>query len=86
MVMNSKSTGPVERKVTFGTVATYLGSIAVLSVLQAFSTDTNMFGALPALVGIPLTAVLPALINLVVAYKAKHTPRNDEDAVQGKGL
>lgn len=71
--------GPVERKVTVATVASYLGFVALLAVLNAVA-DANLISELPDVAEIFLAPVLPTLITFVSGYAAKHTPRNDPAA------
>ena len=66
--------GPIERKVTAATVATYLGSVGLLAVLNGVA-DTNLITALPDLAEVFIAPMVPAAIALVAGYIARHTPR-----------
>lgn len=73
---------PIEWKVKVATIATYAGSLALLGALQAVSSDKDIFGAIPAWLGVILTPVIPTAITAVSAYVAKHTPRPDLEMPQ----
>lgn len=68
---------PIEWKVKVASFATYAGSLALLGLLQAVSTDKDIFGAIPVWLGVILTPIVPTVITAVSAYVAKHTPRPD---------
>jgi hypothetical protein len=68
--------GPVETKVKVASIATYLGSLALLAVLNGV-TDTNLISGLPDVAEVLLAPVIPAAISLVAGYAARHTPRPD---------
>lgn len=76
-VPSPRPAGPIEWKVKVAALATYIGSVALLGLLQAFSTDVDLFGAIPAWLGVILTPILPTFITALSAYVAKHTPRPD---------
>lgn len=69
-------TAPIEAKVRWASVATYVGSVAGLAVLQAV-TDTELIAVLPDLVEPFVLALLPAATALLAGYRAQHTPRPD---------
>lgn len=76
---NDNIKAPVEKKVTVATVASYLGFVALLAVLNAIA-DANLIENLPDVAEVFLAPVLPTLITFVASYAARHTPRNDPAA------
>ncbi|MGW6499309.1 hypothetical protein [Nonomuraea angiospora] len=68
---------PVERKVTASTAGSYLGLLAVLTVLQAVSADLDLIAFLPDWAETLAVPLLPGLITYVSGYVAKHTARPD---------
>jgi len=73
---------PVEAKVKAATLATYLGSVGVLAVLQAVSGDLSLIAFLPDWLETILVPLVPTAITAVSSYKADHTPRPDLPADQ----
>lgn len=73
---NSTPAAPVETKVKVATIATYLGSLALLAILNGI-TSTNLVAGLPDVIEVFVAPMLPAAITLVTGYLAKHTPRPD---------
>ena len=69
-------TGPVERKVAWASIATYVGSAAGVAALQAV-TDAQLVTALPDILEPLVLALLPAASTFLGGYKARHTPRPD---------
>lgn len=67
---------PVETKVKAAAIATYFGLVALLAVLNAVA-DANLVTALPDVVEVFVAPMLPTLITLLAAYKARHTRRPD---------
>jgi hypothetical protein len=67
---------PIEIKVKVATVATYLGSLAALAVLNGI-TSTNLVAGLPDVIEVFVAPLIPAAITLVSGYVARHTPRPD---------
>ncbi|WP_433444535.1 hypothetical protein [Nonomuraea sp. CA-141351] len=67
----------VERKVTASTAGSYLGLLAVLTVLQAINADLDLIAFLPDWLESLTIPLLPGLITYVSGYKAKHTARPD---------
>ncbi|MEU4511795.1 hypothetical protein AB0G05_20065 [Nonomuraea wenchangensis] len=67
----------VERKVTASTAGSYLGLLAVLTVLQAVNADLDLIAFLPDWLESLTIPLLPGLITYVSGYKAKHTARPD---------
>ncbi|MFI6182505.1 hypothetical protein ACIA8R_43750 [Nonomuraea sp. NPDC051191] len=68
---------PVERKVTAATAGSYLGLLAVLTVLQTVNADLDLIAGLPDWLESLAVPLLPGLITFVSGYKSKHTPRPD---------
>jgi hypothetical protein len=71
----------VESKVKVASIATYLGLLALLAILNGVS-DTNLVTGLPDVVEVLVAPMIPAAIGLVAGYVAKHTPRPDLPASQ----
>lgn len=67
---------PVEVKVKAASIATYLGLVALLAVLNAVS-DTNLIAGLPDVIEVFVAPLVPTAIAFVAGYVAKHTPRPD---------
>jgi hypothetical protein len=67
----------VETKVTAATAGSYLGLLAVLTVLQAVNADLDLIGFLPDAVETLAIPLLPGLITYVSGFMAKHTRRPD---------
>ncbi|TMR99501.1 holin [Nonomuraea basaltis] len=67
----------VERKVTASAAGSYLGLVAVLTVLQTVNADLDLIAFLPDWLESLTIPLLPGLITWVSGYKAKHTPRPD---------
>ncbi|MCP2363085.1 hypothetical protein HD597_010105 [Nonomuraea thailandensis] len=68
---------PVEAKVKWASFGGYLGSVALLAVLQAVDADHSLIAFWPdwaEAVAIPL---LPTAIATVSGWRARHTPRPD---------
>ena len=64
-----------ERKVTISTVATYLGSVAILAVVEAAGT-VNYATALPqGWAQVLLLPVIPGVLAAVAGWAAPHTRR-----------
>ncbi len=68
---------PIERKVTAATAGSYLGLVAVLTVLQTVGADLDLIAFLPDWLESLAVPLLPGLITYVSGYKAKHTARPD---------
>ncbi|WP_113704736.1 holin [Nonomuraea lactucae] len=68
---------PVERKVSAATAGSYLGLVAVLTVLQTVNADLDLIAFLPDWLESLTIPLLPGLISYVSGYKAKHTARPD---------
>ncbi|MEV0313510.1 hypothetical protein [Nonomuraea fuscirosea] len=68
---------PVERKVTAAAAGSYLGLVAILSVLQTVNADLDLIAILPDWLESLTIPLLPGLISWVSGYKAKHTARPD---------
>ncbi|MDJ0461545.1 holin [Streptomyces sp. H27-C3] len=66
---------PVEKKVTFATVAAYLGSTGLLAILTAVQGDAGLVAPLPDPAEPFVLALIPASITFVAGWAAKHTHR-----------
>ena len=66
---------PVEKKVTAGAVATYLGSTGLLAILAAAKDNAQLVGFLPDGVAPFVLAIAPTAIAFVSGWAAKHSPR-----------
>lgn len=73
---------PVEAKVQWASVATYIASVAGIAVLRAF-TDDGLIAALPDPFEPVVLALLPAATAWLGGFKARHTPRPDLDDPPG---
>lgn len=71
----------VETKVKAASIASYLGLVALLAVLNGVS-DTNLVTGLPDVVEVLVAPMIPAAISLVAGYVAKHSRRPDLPAAQ----
>lgn len=72
--------GPVEKKVTWASVGTYLGLVAVLAVVNAVNSDATLISGLPDWLETLLLPLIPAAVSFLSGYTAKHTPRTDAEA------
>lgn len=68
--------GPVEKKVTVATVASYVGGVALMGVLNAIG-DANLIAGLPDVIEAFIAPMLPTAITFVGGWAATHTPRPD---------
>lgn len=73
--MTVTTNAPVEKKVKAATVATYLGSVIVLAVLGAVSSNPLLISGLPDWIEAVVIPVIPALVTFFTAYRTAHTPR-----------
>lgn len=74
------SSGPVEVKVSAAAIATALSGFAV------WAAQTYWFrGEVPAPVVAVIQVVVPALVAFTAGWLARHTPRDDPDAVGPPG-
>lgn len=69
---------PVETKVTAASVATYLGSTALLAVLTAAQGDARLVEFMPDGLAPFVLGAIPTAIAFVGGWVAKHTPRPPE--------
>ncbi|MEU0634522.1 holin [Streptomyces sp. NPDC005989] len=74
---------PVEAKVKAASAATFLAGLAV-AVLNAITADSSLLGPLPSWVQAPLLALVPAALAWLAGYRARHTPRDHVDPIQGR--
>ncbi|MEU8319623.1 hypothetical protein AB0C33_14720 [Nonomuraea sp. NPDC048881] len=68
---------PVERKVTAATAGSYLGILAVLTVLQTVNADLDLIAWLPDWLESLAVPLLPGLITYASGYVTRHTARPD---------
>lgn len=66
----------VEKKVTAATAGTFLGSTALLSVLEAARDNAELVGWMPSGLAPFVLALVPTAITFVSGWVAKHTPRD----------
>ncbi|MDQ3431394.1 MAG: holin [Actinomycetota bacterium] len=66
---------PIERKVTAGTIAAYLGSTGLLAILTTVQGDAGLVSGLPDYAEPFVLALVPASITAVAGWVARHTPR-----------
>lgn len=74
MTRPAQPKAPVEAKVTWASVATYIGSLVGLAVLQGVA-DTELIAALPAVIEPFVLALVPAATSFLTGYRTRHTPR-----------
>lgn len=65
---------PMETKVKAQSLATYLGLLALLAILNGFS-DLNLVAGLPDAVEVFVAPMIPTAIGTVAGWVAKHSPR-----------
>ena len=68
---------PVEKKVTWAAIGTYLGGVALLAVCTAVGSDPGLISGLPDWLESLLLPLVPAAVSFLGGYTAKHTPRPD---------
>lgn len=69
---------PIEKKVTAATIATYFGSVVMLAILGAVSSNPLLISGLPDWIEAILIPVIPALVTFFTAYRTAHTPRPED--------
>lgn len=67
---------PVEKKVTVATLASYLGGLALLAILNGVA-DTDLVASLPDAVEVFIAPMIPTAVTFIAGYVTRHTPRND---------
>ncbi len=67
----------VETKVKASTAATYVGSLVLLSVMQAVGADPLLVTPLPDWLEPIVLAIAPAVVAFLGGYSAPHTQRPD---------
>ncbi|GAA3145056.1 hypothetical protein GCM10010466_40190 [Planomonospora alba] len=68
---------PVEKKVTASTAGSYLGLLALLTVLQTVNADLDLIAWLPDWLESLAVPLLPGLVTYAAGYVTRHTPRPD---------
>lgn len=77
--------GPVEKKVAWASVGTYLGLVVLLAVVNAVNADATLISGLPDWLETLLLPLVPAMVSFLGGYTAKHTPRPDLEATPPPG-
>jgi hypothetical protein len=73
------NTRKVEPKTKWGAIAAYLGTAALLAAVEIFTNDQELLVAvLPDAVEVFVLPLVPAIVSLAAAYKAKHQYRSAE--------
>lgn len=68
--------GPVEKKVKYATVASYVGGLALMAILNGIG-DANLIAGLPDVIEAFVAPMLPTALTFVAGWVARHTPRPD---------
>lgn len=68
---------PIEKKLTWGAIGTYLGGLALLAFLNLIQGDASLISGLPDALEAILLPLVPTLVQMVAAYNASHTYRPD---------
>lgn len=68
---------PIEKKVTWSAVGTYLGGVALLAVLNAVNSDASLISGLPDWLEAIVLPLIPGVVSFASGYFARHTPRPD---------
>lgn len=63
----------VQPKVKWASVGAFIGAAALLAILEA-ARDTNLIGALPPYLSIPIGALLPAIIAFGSGWLKRNRP------------
>lgn len=74
--MSTPTSGPLEAKVKWASIISYLAGVGLLGLLNATST-ANLIAGLPDVVEAFVAPLVPALAALAAGWKARHTPRPD---------
>ena len=72
----------IEGKVKASTLLAYLGSSALLWILDGVGGDPAVIPLLPDALEPLALALLPALVTFVAGWRARHAPRPDLPAAQ----
>ena len=69
----------VETKVKAATIGAYLGGVAILALVNAFTGNDNelLLATLPDVVEPFVLPIVPAVVTAIAGWAAKHTPRPD---------
>lgn len=68
---------PVEAKVKWAALGSYLGSVGLLAGLQAVDADHSLIAFWPDWLEALAIPLLPTAIAAVSGWRARHTPRPD---------
>ncbi|MFE3122266.1 holin [Streptomyces hydrogenans] len=68
---------PIEKKVTWASVAAYLGSTGLLAALATVQDNARLLDPMPDTLAPFVLALVPTAITAVSGWTAKHTPRPD---------
>lgn len=72
-----QSKAPVEKKVTWATVGSYLAGVALLALLNTVADDPSLIAGLPDWLEAIVLPLLPGIVTFAAGYFAHHTPRPD---------
>lgn len=72
-------TGPIETKVKWASIASYLASVVLVALANALQDADHalVLGEIPELLESLLLPLLPALATFLAGYSARHTFRHD---------
>lgn len=71
------SNGPVEQKVTWATVGTYVVGVVLLGLSDLLGAHPDVIAGLPEWLNALLVPLIPALGAFASGWLARHTPRPD---------
>lgn len=69
----------IETKVKAAAIASYLGGVVILALVNAFTGNDNqlLLDTLPDAIEPFVLPVVPAVVTAIAGWAAKHTPRPD---------
>ncbi len=70
----------IEKKVTYASLGTYIGTAVLLIVAEAVNKDATLISGLPDWAEALIVPVIPSLITFLTGYRTAHTPRPDLEA------
>lgn len=75
------------RKVTWASIASYLGGVALLGAVQGISGHLDVLSAgLPPWANIIITPLIPAVIAFLTGYATQHAPNDVLLPTKGVGV